>query len=121
MAMLPGPAVEDIDLVTVLGALSEPTRLAIVAELAASTELPCGQLLDGRIVKSTLSHHLRVLREAGVIATRAEGTSKYSRLRRADLDTRFPGLLTAVVAGAPAASTLGTTPRTAIPDAPRPR
>jgi DNA-binding transcriptional ArsR family regulator len=102
MGLLPGPAVEDLDLVTVLGALSEPTRLRIVVELAQCAELPCGQLLDGRVVKSTLSHHLRVLREAGVIATRAEGTSKFSRLRCGDLDARFPGLLAVVLAGAPA-------------------
>ncbi|ADP83129.1 ArsR/SmtB family transcription factor [Pseudofrankia inefficax] len=102
MTVLPGPAVEDLDLVAVLGALSEPTRLAVVVELAQCSELPCGQVLGGRIGKSTLSHHLRVLREAGVIATRAEGTSKYSRLRCADLDARFPGLLAAVLAGAPA-------------------
>ncbi|MBL7489133.1 helix-turn-helix transcriptional regulator [Frankia sp. AgB1.9] len=107
MTELPGPAAEDIDLVTVLGALSEPTRLAIVAELARCVEMACGRLLDGRIVKSTLSHHLRVLREAGVIATRAEGTTKYSRLRCADLDARFPGLLGAVLAGAPNTEGLG--------------
>jgi len=107
MAMLPGPAVEDLDLVTVLGALGEPTRLAIVVELARCDELACGALLDGRIGKSTISHHLRALREAGVIATRAEGTSKYSRLRCADLDARFPGLLASVLAGAPAAGRLG--------------
>ncbi len=107
MVMLPGPAVEDLDLVTVLGALSEPTRLAIVLELDRTAELPCGQLGGGRVAKSTLSHHLKVLREAGVIATRAEGTSKFSRLRRADLDSRFPGLFAAIVAGAPAATALG--------------
>src|ERR1700742_3379734 len=104
MGTLPGPAVEDIELVAVLAALSEPTRLAIVVELAHCVERPCGQLLDGRVVKSTLSHHLRVLREAGVIATRAEGTSKFSRLRCADLDARFPGLVGAILADAEATS-----------------
>jgi DNA-binding transcriptional ArsR family regulator len=78
-------------------------------ELAQCSELPCGQVLGGRIGKSTLSHHLRVLREAGVIATRAEGTSKFSRLRCADLDARFPGLLGAILAGTTTATEISAT------------
>ncbi|MBL7495427.1 helix-turn-helix transcriptional regulator [Frankia sp. CNm7] len=109
------PAPQDLDLVAVLGALADPARLEIVAALAQVPEAACGQLLEGRMAKSTRSHHLRVLREAGVIAVRAEGTYKFSRLRRDDLDTRFPGLLDAIVTGAlpvvggnpPAAGPLG--------------
>jgi len=103
MGTLPMPAPEAIDLVAVLAALADPSRLEIVAALAEVPEAACNQLLAGRMAKSTRSHHLRVLREAGVIATRAEGTHKFSRLRRDDLDTRFPGLLVAVIAGAPPA------------------
>ncbi len=51
------------------------------------------------MVKSTCTHHFKVLREAGVIRQRLEGTTKLSSLRRADLDARFPGLLDAVIAG----------------------
>jgi hypothetical protein len=42
-----------------------------------------------------------VLREAGVIRQDEEGTSRLNRLRRGDLDARFPGLLDAVLAAAP--------------------
>ena len=57
------------------------------------------------MTKSTLTHHFRVLREAGVISQEVAGTSKLNTLRREDLDARFPGLLDAVlVAGAVAAA-----------------
>ncbi|MHB8620628.1 MAG: hypothetical protein ACYDAG_13825 [Chloroflexota bacterium] len=49
-----------------------------------------------------MSHHFRVLREAGVTRTRVEGAHRYVTLGRADLDARFPGLLDAVLASLPA-------------------
>ena len=42
---------------------------------------------------STGSYHLRLLREAGVTRTRAEGTQRLISLRRDDLERRFPGLV----------------------------
>ena len=56
------------------------------------------------MAKSTLSHHLRVLREAGLTLTEPNGTQRVVSLRRDDLDERFPGLLDAVLAAAPAAA-----------------
>jgi len=97
---LPMPAADELDLVAVLSALGDPARLEIVTALTRAPEVACGHLLEGRMAKSTRSHHLRVLRESGVIATRATGTFKYSRLRRDDLQARFPGLLDAVLTGA---------------------
>ena len=47
--------------------------------------------------KSTGSHHLKVLREAGVVTAEVDGTRKYHTLRRDDLDARFPGLLDSVL------------------------
>jgi DNA-binding transcriptional ArsR family regulator len=97
------PAVEDLELPTVLHALSDPQRLAIVRKLAASDE-PCScGAFNLQITKSTLTHHFRVLREAGVISQELAGTSKLNRLRRADVDARFPGLLDAVLAASPVA------------------
>jgi DNA-binding transcriptional ArsR family regulator len=115
MGTLPMPAVQDIELVAVLAALGDPSRLEMVGILARVPEAPCGELLADRMAKSTRSHHLRVLREAGVIATRAEGNYKYSRLRCDELNARFPGLLDSVVAG-----TLPTvpTPPAALAEAP---
>jgi DNA-binding transcriptional ArsR family regulator len=47
-----------------------------------------------------MSHHLKVLREAGLTRTRVDGVRRYVSLRRQDVDGRFPGLLDAVVGDA---------------------
>jgi DNA-binding transcriptional ArsR family regulator len=90
------PATDEIELAAVLQALSDPMRLRIVLALAGSAELSC-KAIDLPVVKSTCTHHFRVLREAGVIRQRQEGTSRLNSLRRDDLDTRFPGLLDSVL------------------------
>ncbi|WP_238847377.1 ArsR/SmtB family transcription factor [Nocardia arthritidis] len=89
------PARADLRFTEVLAALSDPVRLAIVARLAElddDAELAC-RVFELPVSKSTQSNHFRVLREAGVIAQRDEGTRRMNRLRRADLDAEFPGLL----------------------------
>jgi DNA-binding transcriptional ArsR family regulator len=93
----------EVDITTVLDALSDPVRLEIVRQLASTPELSCGQL-EVPVSKSTCSHHLKVLYAAGIVAEREEGVRKYMRLRRADLDRRFPGLIESVLRGASAAS-----------------
>src|SRR5919206_920945 len=93
------PAIEDLSLAAVLAALSDPARVEIVRVLAAEGERTCGTF-DLGLSKATRSHHFKVLREAGITHTRAEGTHRHLSLRRADLDTRFPGLLGAVLAAA---------------------
>jgi DNA-binding transcriptional ArsR family regulator len=91
------PLPEDLELPKVLHALSDPARLQIVRELDLDpTPRPCGSF-DLGVTKSTCTHHFRVLREAGVVAQKPEGTSKLTSLRREDLDARFPGLLDAVL------------------------
>ena len=90
------PATDEIELAGVLQALSDPMRLRIVVALATGDEMSC-KSIDLPVVKSTCTHHFRVLREAGVIRQRQEGTSRLNSLRRADLDTRFPGLLESVL------------------------
>jgi DNA-binding transcriptional ArsR family regulator len=96
---LAGPAREEISIAPVLAALSDPMRLEIVCKLADGCELSCGSL-GPAVAKSTLTQHLKVLREAGVITQRPVGTSKMTCLRREDLDARFPGLLDSVLSGA---------------------
>ena len=81
----------------VFHALSDPARLEIVRHLARVGEAPCGELEFGR-PKSSMSHHFRILREAGLVHTRAAGTTHLNVLRRDELDARFPGLLVAVLA-----------------------
>ena len=97
MMELHNPTVEELELVDVLHALSDPVRLQIVRTLAASDgTMAC---VDVRlpVTKSTGSHHYKVLREAGVVSCREEGTRRFYSIRRADLDARFPGLLDSVL------------------------
>ena len=96
------PKTEDIEMAAVLHALSDPQRLRIVRVLAAdSAPRRCGSF-DLDITKSTLTHHFRVLREAGVICQRQAGTARLSKLRTDDLEARFPGLLDALLNAADA-------------------
>ena len=88
------PVAEISDL---LQALADPIRLRIARTLAdADGELSCGAF-DLPVTKSTLTHHFRVLRDAGVIGSRWEGTRKLIRLRRDDLDASYPGLLDSIL------------------------
>ena len=75
-------------------------RLAIVRELAADGTRACGTFAHLGVGNSTLSHHFKVLREAGLIETHADGQRRLNTLRRAEIDERFPGLLDSVL-GAP--------------------
>jgi DNA-binding transcriptional ArsR family regulator len=93
------PLTRDLKLAAVMAALSDPARVAIVRALATDGERTCGTF-DLGISKATRSHHFRVLREAGITHTRAEGTHRHISLRRDDLDERFPGLLEAVLSAA---------------------
>ncbi len=86
------PKRQDISLSAVLDALSDPTRLLIVRRLLTESELSCKEF-GITTPKSTLSHHFKTLRVAGLTCTRAEGTQHFVSLRREDLEARFPGLL----------------------------
>ncbi|WP_028648463.1 helix-turn-helix transcriptional regulator [Nocardiopsis sp. CNT312] len=95
------PATEELSLPDVMAALSDPLRIGLVRLLADGTERGWGEL-RAPVAKSTLSHHLRVLRDAGVTRTRQEGTRCFVTLRRQDLDERFPGLVGALLGAADA-------------------
>jgi DNA-binding transcriptional ArsR family regulator len=89
------PSAKEITLARVLHALSDPVRLTVVADLAGgeergSSEFDCG------VAESTLSHHLKVLRLAGVIQHRKEGTRCFVALRP-ELEKAFPGLLASIL------------------------
>jgi DNA-binding transcriptional ArsR family regulator len=90
-----------ITLPGVLAALSDTTRLGLVRVLADGQERAWGDLRVP-VAKSTLSHHLKVLRSAGVTATRKEGTRCFVRLRATELEDTLPGLLDSVLASAAA-------------------
>ena len=94
------PSASDFELPRVLAALADPGRLATVRFVARNGESWCSRVMQGadlEMSKSTFSHHLRILREAGVLTKRVEGTKSYMCLRKADLDARFPGLLDSIL------------------------
>jgi DNA-binding transcriptional ArsR family regulator len=93
------PERDQIELTAVLHALSDPMRLKIVSELASGEARTC-KSFDLPVVKSTCTHHFKVLREAGVIRQQLLGTTRVNTLRREDLEARFPGLVDAVLRGA---------------------
>jgi DNA-binding transcriptional ArsR family regulator len=99
---IPHPSRAEIELGAVLHALSDDVRLKIVAALAESQGEPSCGSFDVPVTKSTCTHHFKVLREAGVIHQRHEGTQRLNTLRREDLDARFPGLLDTVLRSASA-------------------
>ncbi len=109
------PSIDELELPAVLHALSDPARLQIVRRLAVGDECTCGTFELG-LSKATLSHHFRVLREAGVVRTRPDGRKRMLSLRGDDLSTRFPGVLDAIIASsedAAAPARLASAPRAA--------
>ena len=96
------PAIEHVTLTAVLHALSDATRLELVRRLGDGAEHPCSGFHGlGGISVPTLSHHLRVLREAGITTTRIDGKHRFIALRADDLEARFPGVISAVIDAAP--------------------
>ncbi|MET7996395.1 MULTISPECIES: transcriptional regulator [unclassified Amycolatopsis] len=94
------PAVADIRFDDVLNAIADDARMRVLVTLADGEFHPCGpEGLLAALHKSTLSHHKKVLREAGLTRTKLEGRNYFVCLRREDLDARFPGFLDAVLAG----------------------
>ena len=91
-------AMDDKELVRALKALADLSRLQMVHEVAEAGELSCGDL--GKcfnVSQPTVSHHLKILSEAGVLLTRAEGKHHFISVNHALLDqlsgiipARFP-------------------------------
>lgn len=94
------PNAAELSLERIFHALSDPARLDIVRHLARVKEATCGEL-DGGRPKSSMSHHFRILRDAGLVRTVAAGTVHQNTLRIAELNARFPGLLKAILAQVP--------------------
>lgn len=92
MRAIPHPVREQSSLPEVLHALSDPVRLGIVRALREGGEVSCG-MLAVPVSKSTLSHHLKVLRDAGLTQARAQGVQRFVSLRMDDIEALYPGLL----------------------------
>jgi DNA-binding transcriptional ArsR family regulator len=85
---------DHVPFLAALSALADPVRLQLVRELAGSPdwERTCGSF-DVPVGKAALSHHFATLRAAGLVEQRDAGPRRLNRLRRAEFDARFPGLL----------------------------
>jgi DNA-binding transcriptional ArsR family regulator len=95
------PPIEDVTVEGILHALSDPVRVAIFADIAtANCTFNCSNFLnvsDRPIPKSTLSHHFKALREAGLIRAERSGVEMHNTSRCPEIETRFPGLLAAIL------------------------
>ena len=94
------PAIEDVPVGAILHALADPVRVALYAGIAAEgCERNCTTLageLEVPIPKSTLSHHLRILREAGLIRGERHGVEMRNVSRCTEVNARYPGLLPSI-------------------------
>jgi DNA-binding transcriptional ArsR family regulator len=99
--LLTHPHISDVTVAAVLYALSDPVRIGIVNELLKSRRgLNCTETtlrLKRPMAKSTCSQHYRILRDAGLIVSERKGVDLSSRVRAAELEGRFPGLLLSVL------------------------
>jgi DNA-binding transcriptional ArsR family regulator len=95
------PSVEDVTVEAILHALSDPVRAAIYADIVGSEcSQNCSSFLkvsERNIPKSTLSQHFRALREAGLIRGERRGVEMHNISRCTEIETRFPGLIMAIV------------------------
>jgi DNA-binding transcriptional ArsR family regulator len=95
------PPIENVTVEGILHALSDPVRVAIFTDLANSgCTYNCSTFLnvtEKKIPKSTLSHHFKALREAGLIRAERRGVEMHNTSRCSEIDSRFPGLIAAII------------------------
>jgi DNA-binding transcriptional ArsR family regulator len=95
------PSIDDVTVEAILHALCDPVRVAIFAQIAGSNcSQNCSNFLnisEKAIPKSTLSQHFKSLREAGLIRGERHGVQMQNTSRCAEINSRFPGLIGAIV------------------------
>ncbi|MBB5918595.1 DNA-binding transcriptional ArsR family regulator [Nocardia transvalensis] len=96
MRALNHPTIDSVDLATVLNALADPIRLRVIGQLAEAGGVVCGGF-DVPVSMSTLSHHLKVLREAGLVRVTPEGSHRRHELRADEIEGRYPGVLSSII------------------------
>jgi ArsR family transcriptional regulator len=85
--------VDDGALVRILKALAEPRRLRMIQELAAAGELSCGQIGERfPLSQPTISHHLKILHDAGILVVRREGQHGFVSVNKRLLDAALKSL-----------------------------
>lgn len=92
------PTASEMTLTAVCAALGDPVRMKIAQCLARSGEKNCSGFEVEHLSKSTLSHHIKTLRESGLIRPRIQGKEHFYSLRKEELDERFPGLVALLLA-----------------------
>jgi DNA-binding transcriptional ArsR family regulator len=101
MRPLVHPTLNDVSVEGILHALSDPVRAAIFAGIVkAGSPQTCSRFLtvsEKNIPKSTLSQHFKALREAGLICSERHGVEMHNTSRCAEIETRFPGLIQAIL------------------------
>ncbi len=97
MPEYPTPEMTEVHLDHLLKALGDPTRLAIVRMLADGEPRPKAEVWEAfETTKATCAYHFKTLREAGLVTYEIHGRQHDMRLRKVELDAKFPGLLDAV-------------------------
>ncbi len=87
-----------MELTDIMYALSDPARIAIIRCLAGAKSMTCQQLQQSQNrPKSSMSHHFKILRDAGIVQTKVKGSEHFNSLRRIELEKRFPGLFKSVL------------------------
>jgi DNA-binding transcriptional ArsR family regulator len=77
----------ETSLLRILKALAEPQRLRMIQELAAAGELSCGQVGERfTLSQPTISHHLKILSEAGLLVVRREAQHAFVSVNQRLLD-----------------------------------
>jgi ArsR family transcriptional regulator len=88
-----GHPMNDRDLIRVLRALADPNRFRIVQELAQGGELCCGEVVARfGLSQPTISHHLKILADAGILVCRSEGKQHFTSVNE-ELLSRVAGLI----------------------------
>ena len=76
--------VSDATLLLALKALSDPTRFRMIQEISEAGELSCGEVAERfDVSQPTVSHHLKVLMQAGLLVQRTEGKHHYTSVDQA--------------------------------------
>jgi DNA-binding transcriptional ArsR family regulator len=95
------PSIQDVTVEGLLHALSDPARVAILAEIVGQAcPQTCSHFLklsERTIPKSTLSQHFKILREAGLIRSVRHGVEVHNTARLDELERRFPGLIKSII------------------------
>ena len=99
MRSIPQPSMDSFDLTTILSALADPTRRELLRLTYSHMEpVECAVIARNIDVSpATVSHHWRILREAGLTHTRVQGRARFISVRRDEMEQRFPGLLAAIL------------------------